>query len=137
MNLEPDAPLSLKEAAEICLRGLVKEATLVAAADRGELITERIGKRRVTTPAYVRSWRERCRDHERARICGSGQKSDILMGRSAQTPDGSSATVDVGLAQDAALMTAMKLKSGSGNTSLRSTSRPAASVHYLKSRSET
>src|SRR5665213_640014 len=61
MNLAPDDPLTFAEAAEIILRGLVKAATLRAAADRGELRFERLGRRLVTTPAAVHEWRESCR----------------------------------------------------------------------------
>jgi len=39
------------------LRGLVKPATLRAAADRGELIIEKLGRRVVTTPANINEWR--------------------------------------------------------------------------------
>ncbi|ARN80674.1 hypothetical protein DSM21852_39940 [Methylocystis bryophila] len=60
-SLTPNTPLSLKEAAEICLRGIVKASTLRAAAERGELAIERLGRRIVVTPAAIEAWRERCR----------------------------------------------------------------------------
>lgn len=62
----PDTPLSLKEAAEMLLRGLVKASTFRAAADRGELTMERLGRRIVTTPASIEACRERCRDQAKA-----------------------------------------------------------------------
>lgn len=57
-ELAPNDPITFAEAAEILLRRLVKASTLRAAADRGELRTERLGRRRVTTPAAVLEWRE-------------------------------------------------------------------------------
>jgi hypothetical protein len=75
-DLQPDTPLSLDEAARLCCGGLVKGATLRAAAARGELTIERLGKRIVTTPAYVKGWRESCREgKERASICGQREQS--------------------------------------------------------------
>jgi len=61
IGIAPDAPISLKEAAETILRGLVTASTLRAAADRGELTIERLGRRVVTTPAAIAEWRKRCR----------------------------------------------------------------------------
>ena len=52
-DLSPDSPISLDEAAEICLRGLVTASTLRAAADRGELAIERLGRRIVTTCLFA------------------------------------------------------------------------------------
>lgn len=60
-TLDPDAPLTFREAAEHCLRGTVKGATLRAAWERRELTAERLGRRVVTTPAAVAEWRKRCR----------------------------------------------------------------------------
>jgi hypothetical protein len=57
----PNDPLTLRQAAETLLRGLVKASTLRAAAARGELTVERLGRTLVTTPAYVEQWRERQR----------------------------------------------------------------------------
>lgn len=136
-DLLPNAPLTLEEAAEICLRGIVKKSTLRTAAARGELAIERIGNRLVTTPAAVEAWREFCRDREKARISGCGPRSAGQTEPSAPTRNGSSAMDDLGLAQAAALATAMRLKGDSDNTSSRSTSRRAAAVHYLKSPSRT
>ncbi len=52
-DISPDSPISLDEAAAICLRGLVSASTLRAAAERGELTIERLG-RRITTCALRR-----------------------------------------------------------------------------------
>jgi hypothetical protein len=58
-EIGPDDPLTLKEAAEIVLRGVVKAATLRAAASRGELTVERLGRSIVTTRRYIEEWRAR------------------------------------------------------------------------------
>lgn len=128
----PTSPLSLDEAASLLLRGLVKASTLRAAADRGELAVERLGRRIVTTPADIEAWRKNCRGQARERACISGQPA----GRPAQS-NGSSETDEVRLGLDAALATARALKNSSRNTSHRNTERPAASVHFLKSGSTT
>lgn len=60
-RFQPDDPLTFKEAAEHLLRGLVTGSTLAAAALRGELEAERLGRRVVTTPAMIRRWRDRCK----------------------------------------------------------------------------
>jgi hypothetical protein len=60
-ELGPNDPLTLREAAETLLRGIVKASTLRAAAARGELTVERLGRTLVTTPTYVEQWRERRR----------------------------------------------------------------------------
>lgn len=56
-----DDPVTLAEAADLLLRGLVTKSTLRAAAARGELQTERLGRRVVTTSAYIEAWRAKCR----------------------------------------------------------------------------
>jgi len=61
----------LDEAAKICMRGLVKASTLRAAAARGDLVVEKIGKRLITTPANIEAWRERCRVPAREKPNGS------------------------------------------------------------------
>lgn len=60
-------PMSLSEAADVLLRGLVTKSTLRAAAARGELATERLGRRIVTTPAYIEAWRAKCREQAEGR----------------------------------------------------------------------
>ncbi len=52
-DISLDYPISLDEAAAICLRGVVSASTLRAAAERGELTIERLG-RRITTCALRR-----------------------------------------------------------------------------------
>lgn len=58
---DDDAPMTLAEAAQTVLRGVVKVATLRAAVERGELTIERLGRVHVVTPRAIRDWRERCR----------------------------------------------------------------------------
>lgn len=60
-DLDDNAPMTLREAAEGLLRGVVKASTLRSAADRGELEIERLGRVHVVTPRAIREWRERCR----------------------------------------------------------------------------
>lgn len=137
MSLSPQSPLSLDEAAETLLRGLVKASTLRAAAERGELATERLGRRIVTTPADIEAWRMRCREQQRERACISGQRGIGETGASRRPPAGSSETGGMKLAQAAALAKAKKLKDASPPTSPANTRQTAASVHYLKSKSQT
>lgn len=58
-GFDPDDPITLREAATIFLRGLVTESTLRVAISRGELGSERLGRRIVTTPEMLREWRRR------------------------------------------------------------------------------
>lgn len=53
--------MTLDDAAEVLLRGLVTAAILRAAIARYELTFERIGRRITVTRADVRAWRKRCR----------------------------------------------------------------------------
>lgn len=56
-----DSPMTLREAAEVLLNGVVKASTLRAAIERNELTSERLGRVNVVTPRAIREWRERCR----------------------------------------------------------------------------
>lgn len=106
LEFAPDTPLSLKEAADVLLRGLVKASTLRAAADRGELEVERLGRRIVTTPADVLAWRKSCRtkaeSHTSISNAGKTAKRSVA-----------SVTGDREQALAAALRTAKALKEGS------------------------
>ena len=115
-DLLPNSPISLDEAAAICLRGLISASTLRAAAERGDLAIERLGRRIVTTPADIEVWRKRCRDQkEPGSICG--QLRTTLTDRSVTTQHGLS-EMDGGLSpRDAALIRARKLKESFRNTS--------------------
>jgi hypothetical protein len=125
---DPDAPLSLQEAAQTILRGLVTASTLRAAADRGELAVERLGRRIVVTPRAISEWRELCRVAVKAQGYISNQPAET-----AKRHCGLSETEEDQSAQDAALAIARMLKEGSRNISAENTSPRAASVHYLKS----
>lgn len=135
-DFEPDAPLSLQEAADVLLRGLVKAATLRAAASRGELVVEKLGKRIVTTPADIERWRQSCRDKVKAPGFTYSQ-SNMTNLDMCDRPPGLSETEAARLSQDAALARVKKLKESSRNISPPNTSQPAASVHYLPLGSQT
>lgn len=135
-DFSADSPLSLQEAAEILLRGLVKPATLRAAAARGELIVEKLGKRIVTTPADVERWRQSCRDKVKAQGYIYSQNSARNQDMS-DPQSGLSEMEESALSRDAALERVRKLKESSRIISPPNTNQPAASVHYLQSGSRT
>lgn len=126
--LPPNAPLSLNEAAELCLRGLVTASTLRAAADRGELEIERLGRRIIVTPAAIEAWRVKCRAEVRDQGCISNQHGE--RGMSGFT---SSETERLQLAQAAARATALALKESLANTSRANINQPAEIVPLKKS----
>lgn len=125
-----DSPLSLREAANTLLRGLVKESTLRAAAARGELITETLGRRIVTTPAYVDAWRKSCRAQAEARI--STSKAGATAIRS-----GTFAMAATERALDAARATVKALGQPSNATLRAPRGRTSAAVIPLRSKSPT
>lgn len=125
---DQDAPLSLREAAETLLRGLVTASTLKAAADRGELAVERLGRRIVVTPKAIADWRELCRAPVKAPGFISNQPAEKAKNRF-----GSFETDEDQSAQDAALAIARMLKEGSRNISGENINRREANVHFLKS----
>jgi hypothetical protein len=96
-GLEPHAPLSLEDAARICLNGYVKAATLRAAASRGELKVAKLGRRYLVTPAAIREWIELCQERQRERVSGSERKTS-------DDPCGSSKTDTFSVALAAAWM---------------------------------
>jgi hypothetical protein len=127
MSLSPDSPISLQEAAEICLRGLVKVATLRVAVERGELMVERLGRRVITTPAAVDEWRSRCRVKPKA------QDSTSCQNEGRETDGYGSSEMDRRkLAQAAALATARALKNGSLTISQPNMSPSAEIVRLQK-----
>lgn len=123
-----DTPLSLREAAETLLRGLVTASTLKAAAERGELAVERLGRRIVVTPKAIADWRELCRAPVKAPGYTSNQPAEKARSRS-----GLYETDEDQSAQDAALAIARMLKEGSRNISGENINRRDANVHFLKS----
>ena len=133
MDLSPQSPLSLDEAAKLCLRGLVTASTLRAAIGRGELQAEFTGKRYMTTPADIEQWRKVCRDKAKARASTGGGQAAMQAALSPRMGDGSSETDNAQLAQDAALEMARKLKEGLPITSGRNTKPRDASAALHKS----
>ncbi len=133
MPFAPDDPLTLKEAAEVLLRGIVKESTLRAAAKRGDLVVERLGRATVTTPAAIQAWRNSCRDPAKAHDSGCGQRAGKKIESAPQR--GSSKTDNFQSAQAAARLTVKALKEHSKTISPESTaSREMAPVIPLKLR---
>jgi hypothetical protein len=126
--MDAASPMTLDEAAEICLRGKVKAATLRAAASRGELETEKLGRRIVTTPAAIQKWRELCREKQKARVFGSGQQG-------ASNPlSGSSETQDqFTVALAAAKARVVTPSECSRNISAANTTPQPGGVTYIKS----
>ena len=108
-ELAPDSPITFAEAARDILRGLVTASTVRAAADRGELDYEKIGRRVVTTPAAVEEWRRRCRVKARGRDSTSANGPDASL-------NGLSETEREKLAVTHARMSAERLKRRSLNT---------------------
>ncbi len=92
--------MTLAEAATVLIRGLVTASTLRAAADRGELQTERLGRRVVTTPAHIKDWRRRCH------VLAAVRTSTLNAGPTAAIP-GISA-MESGASQQAAALAMLK-----------------------------
>jgi hypothetical protein len=61
VDIGDDEPVTLSEASEIILRGIVSVSALRAEIKRGNLAVERIGKNLYTTPAAIREMRSKCR----------------------------------------------------------------------------
>lgn len=135
-DINMDAPISLQEAAEVLLRGLVRPATLRAAADRGELNVYKIGKRIITTRSDIEDWWKQCRVNPKVQGSTYSQNSKTSQDIS-DNQSGLSETEAARLSRDAALARVKKLKENSQTISQPNTSQPAASVHYLPSGSQT
>lgn len=126
-ELSPQSPLSLEDAAKLLLNGLVKASTLRAAAARGELEIERLGRRIVTTPAYVEAWRKRCREKQEGRTSTSSVARTALR-------SGISETAAAASAQDATRMILKGLAQNSASISYDRRGQTSAHVIPLKSR---
>lgn len=105
-------PITLTEASELVLRGVVTVSALRAEIRRGNLTVERIGKNLFTTPAAIRDMRERCRVNQPRPASISGQT----------TEPGSSETAKRSSELDALKASVTALKSGSRSISKRNTS---------------
>lgn len=60
-ELLDDDPITLKEASELLLRGIVTVSALRAEIRRGNLDVWKIGRNLFTTPAAIAEMRKRCR----------------------------------------------------------------------------
>jgi len=107
-------PITLTEASQVVLRGVVSVSALRAEIRRGNLAVERIGKNLYTTPAAIREMREKCRVKQHHQDSTSETTKAATSGSSATT-----AKIDE-LAALKASVTA--LKSGSLSTLHKSTS---------------
>jgi hypothetical protein len=114
-----DDPITLAEACKLFPHAKLTVSTLRAEAARGRLDIFRIGKRDYTTPSAMRDMVNLCRaaDHRRACISTKTEASGL------------SETVRTESAQAALNRTVQALKSGSLNTSAKSTSLKTVPTH--------
>lgn len=112
-DLSDDDPITLTEACEIVLRGIVTVGTLRAEIKRGNLMVERIGKNIFTTPAAIREMRAKCR------VMPSHQ--DYTSEATGKETSGSSATTERTSELAALKASVNALKSGSLSTYRKST----------------
>ncbi len=114
-------PITLSEASALVLRGVVTVSALRAEADRGNLVTMKIGKNLFTTPSAIREMMEKCRVQPVRPASTSGQTIE----------PGSSAT-KVGTFELGVLKANVAaLRNGSLNTSRKSTRRDQRSEANL------
>lgn len=112
-------PITLDDACDLYPQASFKVATLRAAADRGELLIFRLGRRYHTTPAAMDQWIRRCQDAARHQGFTS-IKSEA---------SGLSETDRISSAQAALSQTVAALKKGSLNISEKNTNRSVARRH--------
>ena len=125
--LDEDAALTLAEACRIYFRGAIKPASLRSAARQGKLTIVRVGRTDFVTPAAIRQMMvTKCPENDSRPASTSGRT----------TAHGSSETERNLSAQAAMLATAEALKKRSRPTSVKSSSRPSASVIRLASPSQ-
>lgn len=124
-EIDDDTPITLKEACAMFFRDTLTPDSLRAERARGNLPIMRIGKRDYVTPAGIRGMMKK--------KCHSGES----LPDSTSTPTasfGSSETERTQSAQDAARVSAERLKKHSKNTSRPSSNQPPAKVLPLSSR---
>jgi hypothetical protein len=114
-----DDPITLADACELVFHNRIKVPTLRREAERGNLVTYRVGRRGFTTLRDVREMLQRCRAADPHQ--GSTSTQVAASGLSA-TDKSSSALVALN-------QTVAALKSSSPNTSLESTNRNGARRH--------
>lgn len=112
-------PITLEVACGLYPQASFKVATLRAAADRGELVIFRLGRRYHTTPAAMDAWVKKCRDAARLHACTSTESE----------ASGLSETDRISSAQAALSQTVAALKSGLPRISGRNTNRGVARRH--------
>jgi hypothetical protein len=115
-EINPDDPITLKEACEIVFRNTVGPDTLKAAAAAGNLEVSKIGRTLFTTLRDARELHRKCLVEQRAPASISTRPAK----------SGSSETEDASSAQASARATVEMLKRISGSTSGGSTSRRQA-----------
>lgn len=111
-----DDPITLAEASEVVLRGVVTVSALRAEIQRGNLAVEKIGKNLYTTKAAIREMRERCRE----KLSHRGSTSERT-----ETAKRSGSFETTGKTDELALLKGIVtgLKDGSLTTSCKSTRR--------------
>lgn len=114
-----DAPITLDVACALYPQASFKVATLRAAADRGELVIFRLGRRYHTTAAAMDVWVRKCQDAARHRASTSTEDET----------SGLSETDRISSAQAALSQTVAALKSGLPRISGKNTNRGAARRH--------
>lgn len=114
-----DAPITLDVACELYPQASFKVATLRAAADRGELVIFRLGRRYHTTQAAMHAWVKKCQDAARHRACISTESET----------SGLSETDRISSAQAALSQTVAALKSGLPRISGKNTNRRVGQAH--------
>jgi hypothetical protein len=115
----PDTPITLDVACGLYPQASFKISTLRAAADRGELLIFRLGRRYHTTPAAMNAWVRKCQDAARPQGCISTES----------VGSGLSATDRHSSAQAALSQTVAALKGGLPRISGRNTNRSVARRH--------
>jgi hypothetical protein len=114
-----DDPITLVDACELVFHNRIKESTLRREAERGNLVTYRVGRRDFTTLRDVREMLQRCRADDPHQ--GSTSTRSVSNGLSATDQNSS--------AQAALSQTVAALKSNSLNTSHESTNRKGGRHH--------
>ncbi len=107
-------PITLTEASEIVLRGIVSVSALRTEISRGNLSAERIGRNLFTTPAAIREMREKCRVQN---------PQDSTSGKTVDATSGSSATEEKTSELAALKASVHALRTGSLSTLRKSTPR--------------
>jgi hypothetical protein len=113
-----DDPITLADACEY-FRNRIKVSTLRREAQRGNLVTYRVGRRDFTTIADIREMFKRCR--------GAGRHPDSISTQGASS--GSSAMAQNSSARDALNLTVEALKSSLPSSSPGSTNRNGQRRH--------